>query len=588
MHPYVLIPLAACIVSATIAVSLWLRAPANRRVLPVVSMGILGAFWALCEVLYSLAPNPDAALHIQRLSAPGWVGLGPLALHVVHRAIGQPDRRLSRIIGALYALAGLFLVLTWATPWMIEGAVPTSWGYGWVPGPAFGIYSVITIAAAATALHRWIRHLRSSTEGIHRWKGWLATISLMIPMVATSVTDAILPILGVHVPRIGSASLAALAALQLMSFLRYGHALLVPEGFTAKILETIPEGIAALSLTGHVRALNEGMARFFEVPREQLLGSCVIDSLSENVFDPPREVRELECKVISRSGHSIPVSISTTIQTDKLGLPEGVVLVARDLREVIALRNHVMMSGRLAAVGELAAGIAHEINNPITYVRANLSVLREHWSAVSKALATVDMPDAMAEVISDGEELIDESLEGVDRAAAIVRDVREFSHAGGQVLEMADVNELLDQTLRVARLRIPKGARIEKRLGDLPLVPCQPQRIKQVLMNLILNAAQAIESDGSICLTTQHIDREVVIRIEDDGVGIPDEFLDRIFDPFFTTKPVGIGTGLGLAIAFGIVKQHGGEIEVRSRPGEGTSIRAHLPTDRDMEDTATC
>jgi two-component system NtrC family sensor kinase len=198
------------------------------------------------------------------------------------------------------------------------------------------------------------------------------------------------------------------------------------------------------------------------------------------------------------------------------------------------------------------------------------------------------MPDAMAEVISDGEELIDETLEGVDRAAAIVRDVKEFSHAGSQALELADVNQLLDQTLRVARLQIPKQARIEKQLGELPLIACQPQRIKQVLMNLILNAAQAIESDGSICLITQHIGEEVVIRIEDDGCGIPDELVDRIFDPFFTTKPVGVGTGLGLAIAFGIVKQHGGEIEVHSRQGEGTSIRAHLPTDRDVEDAATC
>ena len=252
-------------------------------------------------------------------------------------------------------------------------------------------------------------------------------------MVAASLTDAILPLLGVHPPRIGSASLAALVALQLMSFLRYGRSLLVPEGFTAKILETIPDGIAALSLTGHVRALNEAMARFFGVSRRQLVGFRLIDAFSENLFDPPREVRELECTVIPISGHPIPVSISTTIQTDKLGLPEGVVLVARDLREVVALRNHLLTSGRLAAVGELAAGIAHELNNPITYVRTNLSVLREHWSAVRKALAEVEMPDALQEVISEGEDLIDESLEGVDRAAGIVRDVREFSHAGTQL-----------------------------------------------------------------------------------------------------------------------------------------------------------
>jgi len=581
MHPYALIPLAACISSAAITISLWLRAPLNRGIFPVVSMGILGAFWALCEVLWSMSPDPDAALFLQRLSALGWVGLGPLALQVVHQAIGQPDRRMSRAIGGLYALSALFLVLAWTTPWMIERAVPTSWGYGTAPGAAFPIYYVITIAAAATALHRWIQHLRSTPDGIRGWKGWLATIGLISPMAAASLTDAILPLLDVHPPRIGSASLAALAALQLVSFLRYGHSLLVPEGFTAKILETIPDGIAALSLTGHVRALNEAMARFLGVARQQLVGFRLIDALSENVFDPPREVRELECTVTPRSGHPIPVSISTTIQTDKLGLPEGVVLVARDLREVVDLRNHLVTSGRLAAVGELAAGIAHELNNPITYVRTNLSVLREHWSAVCEALAKTEMPDTLEEVLSEGEDLIDESLEGVDRAAGIVRDVREFSHAGNHVMEMADVNQLLEQTLRVARLQMPKGARIDKQLGDLPLIPCEPQRIKQVLMNLILNAAQAIEDDGSICLITQHIDGEVVIRIEDDGCGIPDEFIDRIFDPFFTTKPVGVGTGLGLAIAFGIIEQHGGEIEVHSRPEEGTSIRAHLPVGPD-------
>ena len=134
---------------------------------------------------------------------------------------------------------------------------------------------------------------------------------------------------------------------------------------------------------------------------------------------------------------------------------------------------------------------------------------------------------------------------------------------------------------------MPKGARIDKQLGDLPLIPCEPQRIKQVLMNLILNAAQAIESDGSISLTTQRIDGEAVIRVEDDGCGIPVECIDRIFDPFFTTKPVGVGTGLGLAIAFGIIEQHGGKIEVHSRPGEGTSIRAHLPVGPDRESAAT-
>jgi hypothetical protein len=194
----------------------------------VVSLAILGAFWGLCEVLWSLAPNPDTALYLQRLSALGWVGLGPLALHVVHQAIGRPSHRMPRVIGGLYVLSALFLALAWTTPLLVERAVPTSWGYGVVPGAAFPVYYVITIAACATALLRWIRHLRTSPEGSQDWKGRLATIGLLSPMVAASLTDAILPMLNIHPPRIGSLSVAALATLQLMSVLRYGRSLLVP------------------------------------------------------------------------------------------------------------------------------------------------------------------------------------------------------------------------------------------------------------------------------------------------------------------------------------------------------------------------
>ena len=208
MHPYALIPLVACIASAAIAIALWLRATSNRRILPVVSLVLAGAFWAFCEVLWSLAPNPDTALGLQRLSALGWIGLGPLSLHVVQQAIGQPDRRMSRVIGALYGIVGFFLVLAWTTPWMVERAVPTAWGYAAVPGPAFATFYTITIAAATTALYRWVRHLQSTPHGTQGGKGRLTTIGLMSPLIAASVTDAVLPSFGVHIPRIGSASIA--------------------------------------------------------------------------------------------------------------------------------------------------------------------------------------------------------------------------------------------------------------------------------------------------------------------------------------------------------------------------------------------
>jgi two-component system NtrC family sensor kinase len=213
-------------------------------------------------------------------------------------------------------------------------------------------------------------------------------------------------------------------------------------------------------------------------------------------------------------------------------------------------------------------------------------MLREHWSVLGEAFAKAELREVSGDLIGEVEELIDESLEGVDRATAIVRDVKEFSHAGSNELELTDVNQVLEQTLRVAKLQIPKQARVETQLGDLPLISCWPQRIRQALMNLILNAAQAIRSDGSIRLVTEHVGSEVRIRIEDDGCGIPDRLTHRIFDPFFTTKPVGVGTGLGLAITFGIVKQHGGRIDVDSKPEQGTSIVVHLPEATDPEEAS--
>jgi signal transduction histidine kinase len=303
-----------------------------------------------------------------------------------------------------------------------------------------------------------------------------------------------------------------------------------------------------------------------------------------NLFDPPREVRELECDLQPVEGAPIAVSVSTALQADHLGAPRSVVLIARDLRELVSLRNRLITSGRMAAVGELAAGVAHEINNPLTYVRANLSVLMDHWRALAKHLPSGD-EDGLDAVIAEGEELIDESLEGVNRASAIVRDVREFSHDGGGEREPSDLNRLLQQTLRVAGPQIPAAARVEYQLENLPLVACEPQRIKQVFMNLLLNAAQAISSSGAIQVETSCEGSEVVVTVADDGPGIDPAHLERIFDPFFTTKPVGVGTGLGLAITFGIVQQHGGRLEVKSELGTGTAFRVWLPVG-DEDETA--
>jgi two-component system, NtrC family, sensor kinase len=242
-------------------------------------------------------------------------------------------------------------------------------------------------------------------------------------------------------------------------------------------------------------------------------------------------------------------------------------VMVRDLREIEALQQRLVLSGRMVAVGQLAAGVAHEVNNPTSYVRSNLLLLREYWQKPAEERASI---------YADGGELIDESLEGIERIASIVQQIGRFSRGGGDERERADLNLILDAALRMARPRLG-DVRIERAPSALPEIDCAPRELEQVFLNLLLNAADAVGSAGTVRVASAAVGARARVDVADDGAGIPPEHLARVFDPFFTTKPVGKGTGLGLAISYEIVQRHGGEIEVRSELGRGTVFSVWLP-----------
>ena len=244
--------------------------------------------------------------------------------------------------------------------------------------------------------------------------------------------------------------------------------------------------------------------------------------------------------------------------------------------ERTTLQDRLRQSQKMEAVGQLAAGLAHEINNPMSYVRSNLHGLREEWDALRSKLAGADDSARLDEFQS----LIDESLEGVDRTIAIVKDVREFSRFGGASgadREAVDLAELVEGALRVASTRARAGVAFEREYRPAPRVICHANSIRQVLVNLIVNAVQAVGDAGRIRLATGADGAIAFVRVEDDGPGMSAETRERLFDPFFTTKPVGEGTGLGLYVSYEIVRSHGGEIAVHSEPGLGTSFEVRLP-----------
>jgi signal transduction histidine kinase len=227
-------------------------------------------------------------------------------------------------------------------------------------------------------------------------------------------------------------------------------------------------------------------------------------------------------------------------------------------------------------VGELAAGLAHEMNNPLAYVRSNLAQLERHWKHLSDPEAL--LPEDRAGLAEESHELIVESLVGVDRAAEIVRGVRHFTHAGSPVREPADLNGLIEDAIAMLRSRPrPPDVTLDFEPGALPQISCAPQELRQVFLNLLVNALDAVSARGQVNVSTWRENGEVIAQVRDDGCGMTPQVLERIFDPFFTTKRVGEGTGLGLGIAWHIVNAHGGRIEVQSAPGDGTEFQVHLP-----------
>jgi len=256
----------------------------------------------------------------------------------------------------------------------------------------------------------------------------------------------------------------------------------------------------------------------------------------------------------------------------------------------------VVQQEKMASIGLLAAGVAHEINNPIGYITSNLNSLAKYTDklvhfieAQHTALDQSNDTPAKANVaelrkqlkldylITDLRELITETLDGSRRVSKIVQDLQNFSRVDSNDSVQCNLNETIKSTINIVRNEIKYVAELELRLNEMPPVICRPQQIGQVILNLLLNAAHSIQENGVIGLETACEGDTVEIRVSDNGCGICQEHLDKIFEPFFTTKESGKGTGLGLAISRDIVKRHGGELLVRSEQGAGTTFTVRLP-----------
>ncbi len=293
----------------------------------------------------------------------------------------------------------------------------------------------------------------------------------------------------------------------------------------------------------------------------------------------------------------------------------------RELREAYdhlkRTQAQLLQNEKMASIGQLATGIAHEINNPVAFVSSNLNMLGEYLKdlrtfidqnrQVMDSLKQVeDSPASGIQsnrngvghatvqnlvnrmnqltdkldinfLMEDLNDIVDESQSGLSRVRDIVQDLKDFAHVDQAEFQFADLNNGIEKTLHLVWNEIKYKATVEKDYGDIPQIFCMPRQLNQVFMNVLVNAAQAIEKEGLIRIKTCSDETNIMIEISDNGCGIPEENLPKIFDAFFTTKPVGKGTGLGLSISYNIIRKHGGDIRVQGKVGQGTTFFITLP-----------
>jgi signal transduction histidine kinase len=320
----------------------------------------------------------------------------------------------------------------------------------------------------------------------------------------------------------------------------------------------------------------------------------VRDALRVGAFDYLIKPCELDVLTLSVEHALERRSLQRTARTYKAHLENQNIELANKKTELERLQAQLVHTEKMASLGQLAAGIAHELNNPAGFIYGNMDILGGHLSQLRDLLGAYDTVTLTADdthtvnslktqiryekLIGDLDSIIADCREGSERICDVVKNLRLFSRLDEAEIKKIDIHSGIDSTVRLLS-RYFSGGQVSLRrdYSELPLINCYAGQLNQVWMNLLVNAAQAVSDHGEVSIATKLDEDSVVVAISDSGSGIPEDQLSRIFDPFFTTKPVGEGTGLGLSISYGIIKRHRGTIKVESRVGAGTTFTVRIP-----------
>ena len=374
-----------------------------------------------------------------------------------------------------------------------------------------------------------------------------------------------------------------------------------------KTMDCLADVIIVTDENGRIKQCNRALRELVNKPDNEIMGKSWSDILSiPQASEKNFCLRAMEF-FYEAAERWFDLRIYSSVDANGAGIP-GMLITLHDTTEsrwmhseleqaYSQLKNthaQMLQNEKLASIGQLAAGVAHEVNNPIGFISSNLTSLGKYVERLREFIAlqdravnsdTTDREELAGarrqmkvdHILEDIGPLIAESVDGADRVRKIVQNLKSFSRVDEAESKQANLVECLDSTINIVWNELKYKATLQRDFSEIPLTVCHPQQLNQVFMNLLVNSAQAIEVQGEIIVSCWHENGSIYVSVSDTGSGIPEEIRHRLFEPFFTTKEVGMGTGLGLSISYDIIKKHNGEITVQSEVGKGTTFTVQIP-----------
>lgn len=383
---------------------------------------------------------------------------------------------------------------------------------------------------------------------------------------------------------------------------RRGEEVLESEKKYRTLVENLPQKIFYKDKNSVYVSCNDNYARDLKIKPDEIVGKTDYEFYPKELAEKYRaddkrimasgETEDIEEKYVRDGKECIVYTVKTPVRNEK-GVTIGILGIFWDItrrkrmeEELKRTQKQLFQAEKKSSLGTLASGIAHEVNNPLSYTINNIELIKDYIGDITSVEGERLDKEKLFHTLEEIQKCLDDTRAGTEQIRRIISAVYEFSHPGHDRLDYIDINATIEVALNVVWHEIKQKAKVIKDYGELPKILCYPQYLIQVFTNLFLNAVHAIPESGEIHVKTYRQGERVCVEISDTGVGIPEEDLKRIFDPFFTTKEVGKGTGLGLSIVYNLVTKAEGNIEVTSGVGEGTTFKITLPL-RTKSDTSS-